>query len=318
MRESVMSDGPNRLLEEALAQYPFARPAARLIRHNENITYAVEDGPHSYLLRIHRESERLDFSFFRGELDRKTLVESEMELLRLLNATGRLRVQRPVANAAGESVTRLRSGDVASVLTWLEGETLASAVPDPPLAEQLGRLLARLHQAAGKLPPLRRCWYDGAFVDRIRTNLAGACADGHFSGPCYRQMEAICTRLKAVLLRESSRFQLVHGDCGRSNILQGGESLSPIDFSMSGYCLPELDVGDLLCSLGYEAWRAPLLAGYAAECGTQLEESVVALFHAFSVVGYVAIHHRLLWRQEAFQRNLERWSAAIFTPLLAD
>lgn len=311
-----MSEQPSQALTETLAQYPFTRPVARLLRHNENLTYAVEDGPRRYLLRVHREAKGLDFSMFRGGFDRATLVESELELLRRLQEAGGLRLQRPVANAAGRYATRLTNGETASVLTWLKGETLASGIPDARQAERLGRLLARLHRAAEGLAPLRRCRYDGAFVDRVQAGLDAAFQDGHFAAAPYRQMKALCALLGTLLDREQSRFQLVHGDLSRSNLLDGAEGLAAIDFSMAGYSLPELDVGDLLCACG-DRWAAPLLAGYAAEGGRPLEREAIELFYAFSVVGYVAIHHGALWTQDSFGRNLERWSGTIFAPLLA-
>ena len=52
----------------------FKNPKTEFIRHNENISYSIEDGAKMYLLRIDVEAEGLDFSSSQGGLSRELLI----------------------------------------------------------------------------------------------------------------------------------------------------------------------------------------------------------------------------------------------------
>ena len=93
-----MDTDKNKLLTEVIGFYDFVNPKAEFIRHNENITYSIEDGQTKFLLRIHEEAEGLDFSFSRGELTRELLISNEIDLLDRLHNKNSLITQKPVEN----------------------------------------------------------------------------------------------------------------------------------------------------------------------------------------------------------------------------
>jgi len=154
------------MIEEVLRRYSFANPIATLIRHNENMTYRVDDGAARYLLRIHRAAEGLNFTFQCGDTPRRVFVESENRLLRLLTDTP-LDTQRPIANTRGEDITALESGDYVTVLSWLDGEDLGKSEVTPGLARDIGALIGRLHTETAAFPSLDRYCYDDAMARRV-------------------------------------------------------------------------------------------------------------------------------------------------------
>jgi hypothetical protein len=64
------------VIEEALQHYNFNKPHAKLIRHNENMTYLVDDEESKYVLRIHKSLEGLDLSKGSSNRTRELLVHT--------------------------------------------------------------------------------------------------------------------------------------------------------------------------------------------------------------------------------------------------
>jgi len=194
--ELKMCTHTNILLEEALGFYNFANPKPEFIRHNENITYSVEDENKKYLLRIHSEADGLDFSFFRGNFSREVLITSEIDILNDLNTKNTISLQRPVKNKAGHYISRLRNGLIVTVLSWLDGETLYGMEFTKEIVYKVGQMTAVFHKAAKKLPRLNRCYYDNEFVDKILTELKYANELNHIPAEICSKIEKISIQQK--------------------------------------------------------------------------------------------------------------------------
>lgn len=54
--------------------YDFENPIVKFNRHNENITYSIEDVRKKYLLRIYMEAQKLNFTFFKKGVFRKLFI----------------------------------------------------------------------------------------------------------------------------------------------------------------------------------------------------------------------------------------------------
>lgn len=76
------------MLDEVFRNYKFVHPEAKFIRHNENITYSVQDNDQKYLLRIHKAIDGLDLSHGSESINRQALISSEIELLNQLYTAG--------------------------------------------------------------------------------------------------------------------------------------------------------------------------------------------------------------------------------------
>ncbi len=116
------------MLNEAMKNYNFKHPEAILIRHNENMTYLVKDDNQRFLLRIHKTVDGLDLSAFYGSIQRQIRIDSEIELLNLLQTSRNLKTQYPIKNKYDEYITYLEDGVPATLLSWLEGEDLQKTV----------------------------------------------------------------------------------------------------------------------------------------------------------------------------------------------
>lgn len=302
------------LLEEVLAEYHFQSPETKFIRHNENMTYSLADGDKKYLLRIHKEAEGLNFSFQCGNRRRTSFIAGEMELLSLLSE--RMTVQRPVKNRKGEYLTRL--DETATVLTWLEGSEVTAEDKSEELVFRIGAMIGRLHNHCGELPGLDRYRYDEAMAARVLEEITEGHENGDIEKQYYKCIREYLVKFGEFLSKSHKRMILVHGDFSESNIIVHEGRLVPIDFSLSGYSLPEMDLADMICSLDNAGLVPGLLMGYRSQSRLEIHEELVDIYRAFSVVMYIAYHHQRfpVGDHEKSRKNLKRWCETLFNPAI--
>lgn len=240
------------------------------LRNRENAVYAIAlpDGARA-ALRLHRT----------GYQD-PAAIRSELWWCAALARAG-IAVPAPVASVGGETLHRLRSGRLASVMSWIEGAPFGEAlVPlSGSAAEQtarhraLGRLLAEVHGATDRLTlpvDFSRPHWD---IDGLtgETPLWGR----FWEHPALSPDDASLLTRARDMLRErltdharQSPLGPVHADVLRENILVDGDHLSLIDFDDSGIGFRLYDLGTVLSQDLYEpqhpALQDALIEGYGS------------------------------------------------------
>jgi len=303
------------MIEEALKNYNFIHPETVFIRHNENITYEILDGDNKYLLRIHKAAEGLDFSMSYGVTPWQEFIESEIELLRKLHDIGSIQTQCPIKNVAGEYVTRLESGDLVTVLSWLAGDNLINNTITEELVYQIGQMIGKLHYATAQIPYLKRCYYDEAYIDRVINEIKKAYEVKHIEEQSYELIEKVLIQIKRILAEEKWNFILIHDDLSKSNIIYDKGNLSPIDFSLSGYGLPEMELGGIIGSLSKDEYIPSLIEGYESIGNRKINNSYIKAFTALSIILYIVIHHNMIYKDEKFMKSMNRWCDTFFLPV---
>lgn len=302
------------MIEEALKHYNFIQPEVVFIRHNENMTYEITDGDKKYLLRIHKAAEGLDFSVSYGDIPRQVFIESEIEILSNLHNIISIDTQRPIKNIANEYVTRLESGNLVTVLSWLNGETLVNATITEELVYQIGQMIAKLHKATARISNVNRSYYDELYIDRVSNEIRKAYIVEHIDKRSYDLIEKLLDHLKCILSKEKGNFIIIHDDLSRSNIIYSNGNLSPIDFSLSGYGIPEMELGGIIGSLYKDEYNSALIAGYESIGSSKINTSYIKAFTALSVILYIVIHHNNIYEDETFIKAMNRWCDTLFTP----
>lgn len=300
-------------LREALAAYGLDGAEATLLRHNENATYHVVRGGREYVLRIHAPRPGFALEMFGVDRHGREKLEGELAMLRAL-AEGGLPVQRPVENRAGEGVTTLQGGDCATLLTWLEGDAVRDVTEE--IAQDAGRLAARIQRQLAALNGLDRYRYDEALLERLRVLLAEGDAEGAFADG----MSDIAAALDAIrahmadLRAGGNTFGLIHADFSKGNLIQTKVGLAPIDFCLSGYGFHAQDLGGLVADFG-DKWRVAIIRGYADVTGVPVDERSVDLFVALGVLLFLGSHWRSARGEDWFPGALLRWRRTLFRPL---
>lgn len=304
------------MLNQISQYYNFKNPEFIFIRHNENMTYEVRDGENKYLLRIHNAADGLNFSFQCGDTPRSEFVKSEIELLLKLYSDSNIPVQRPVANKYGEYVTKLESGDYATILSWFEGETLKNIPITNEIVYQIGVLIARLQNDTSRFEHIKRYSYDEIMLDRVSAEFKIAYEREHINKRHYDCMISYLNEFTKMLKKEKRNFILVHADVSKSNLIYHENQIVPIDFSLSGYALPEMDLSDMLCDMNDNSLKPYLLDGYKSVSKFEISDLRLDAYSAFSVAMYIAYHHEKFYMDEKSQKSLDRWTDTIFQPVI--
>ncbi len=228
-----------------------------------------------------------------------------------------------MANAAGELVTALTDGTPATLLTWLEGQTLDKLPMTPDLAFDLGAMIARLHAGlrppAGQAEDIPRYRYDASLLQRMHAELAAAASAGHLSAEaetCCRAAVDEIGRRMAELGEQADTFGLTHSDLSSGNLLQTGQGLAPIDFSLSGYGYRVMDLGMVLTQYKEAGIQRQILSGYERESGKTVPFRYVGPFYALGILLFVACQHAKCHGEAWYPKALERWSRTAFEPLV--
>lgn len=295
------------LLNDLLQQYNMPHAKAELIRHNENMTYCIEE---KYLLRIHQPKPGFNTAHFNKEIDIVNMHENELRFLMQLDAAG-LYVQKPICNMNGKLVTVHQSGIAATMLTWLPGRILTkediSGQCGIELGAEIGRLLCRMHQAAKGFQAGDVIMYDQLLCIKLISLLStyyknGSLKQEHF-GSMTRALELIGDQLK----QTEAEHICLHSDLSLSNILMTKQGLVPIDFSLFGYSDPLLDFGSIYCFVNDEACRKSIVTGYEEEMGTQISVSKIKYYFAFQILLGIILHYELWVNEEWFAKRLPEW-----------
>lgn len=306
------------MIEEALKKYNFVHPEAIFIRHNENMTYEISDGDKKYLLRIHKAAEDLDFSMSYGDIPRQVLIESEIELLIKLHDIGGIQTQYPIRNIAGEYVTHLERGGLVTVLSWLDGDNLTKITIAEELVYQIGQMIGKLHIATAQISYVKRCRYDEVYLDKVSNEIRKAYEVKHIKERSYDLIEKVLSHIKQILVEEKRNVVLIHDDLSKSNIIYGNGNLSPIDFSLSGYGIPEMELGEIIGCLNKDEYIPSLIAGYESIGNRKIIKTYMKAFTALSIILYIVIHHNKVYKDEKFINSMNRWCDTFFIPVIME
>lgn len=305
----------NALVLAALETYGMAGAEARFIRHNENMTYCVNE---AYLLRIHRPRPGFTMDFFHNGVDLTVLHEAELHFLDHLRTFG-LQVQEPFRSHAGTYVAVLPDGTPATMLTWLPGRVLKQADLTPETGVALGEMLGNLHMASARVRAEHKGSfgrYDHALCERLDALLAGYHARGKLETPFFAQMSAALRVIGEALRESAASHMLVHSDLSLSNILLTEKGPVPIDFSLLGYSTPMLDFGSLFCYIGDEACQEQVIRGYEAVTGNCVDRRLIDCCLALQILLGVALHFAVWAEEPWFAERLPQWCDEVFVPLV--
>lgn len=302
-----MGEREDALLNEALKRYGLTGARCEFIRHNENMTFRVDD---KYLLRVHLHRPGFTTGCLREGLDNENMRREELKLISRLASLG-MRVQTPIPNSEGDMVSRLSGGVLATLLTWLDGRALTNADLTPAIAEDIGRMIGRMHN----------CLIDHAAPDAIRYDalLCARMARELASEPIIpdAQRKIILDALSKIggaLALKESKFAPVHSDLSLSNMLLTPEGIVPIDFSLFGTGLRMMDIGAAYCHILDDDCRERLARSYM-DTGLTLNFHEIDMMFALNILLYISIHARMNAAADWFSKMLHNWCETVFEPV---
>lgn len=295
---------------EALNLYDLNNPTYTLIRHNENKTYHVVDGQNEYLLRIHEPINGFNDGLLIKKGNKFEKIESELKALEILNNNG-FSVQKPIYTKKNELFSTLSNQIPVSMLTWITGENLGANYKNK--LNELGIMIARLH----KVSPLidnYSIYYDEILVDELIKGFINDYKESFISLENKNILVSTLEEVKVVMekLSKTENKGYIHSDLSFSNIILSSDMVIPIDFSLAGFGYFAHEIGMILCNIIPIEERKALVESYEKELKTKLNVHDVDAFFCLSIVLYICLQKKRLYKEESFTRRMNYWTNNYF------
>ena len=304
------------MLEEALSNYAITVKASELIRHNENMTYKIRGKNQKYILRIHKPIKGFNLGLLRMGKEAFFMIEEEMILLDTLAKKTNLGTQRVVRNKQDQFVTILADGTPATLLEWVNGCTLEQVTLTDAICFELGVMIAKMHQGFHEISLCHRYRYDGELLSKMMEEACVAYECGHFT---EEQMKVIGKTLELIqeyMVSNQQRFTLVHSDLSLSNLIYENGSIIPIDFSLSGSSVPEMDVASVCSHIVKREFHQAIRNGYESILGDCLDSKGIEACSCLQILLFVVCQHNAVAKESWFPDALNRWCKDFFLPLI--
>ena len=161
-----------------------------------------------------------------------------------------------------------------------------------------------------------RYCYDNALLIRMIDEASNALIQGHFT---KQQAEIIINALSCISEHFSNakeRFVIVHTDLGKSNIVLQNDILIPIDFSLSGFCIPEMDLASAFSHINDDALNESILNGYKSANNYILDEVGIEACFCLQILLFVVCQHNKFAKELWFGEKLDEWCSNHLSPLI--
>ena len=256
-----------RLTQNALGKFGFKQYNLKLLQHLDNTTFKLECETGQYLVRVHRVQAHMPHR-----------IESELAWLKALSRDTNIPVQEPHCSSDGKMVVIAEASCVPepypiTVLSWLNGRILRQERRSPRHFEQLGELVAEIHnhsQSWTRPSCFDRPTYDsdGLFGVWGLFGLDAINANSLPSG-VFDDLQTLRGRLQEVEHRLGTNptvFGMIHFDLSFGNVLFTSNDVMPIDFDNCGFGHYLFDLAVILAGPyerpGFEERCEKLILGY--------------------------------------------------------
>lgn len=312
-------------IQEALRYYPIDQPQIEFIRHNENVTYKVTDlaTGKMFVVRIHQPNINFSLELLGIQQHSAAALQSELDLIETLALHTDIAMQVPLANRDGSYVTTLADGTPATVLSWVDGETIEQAEITSDILCSIGWMVGKMHAHFSETAHQRgysRYAYDQTLVDRIRHKVDDLLNRKLLAEPHYSVLQSALVEIRVRMTEldgDTGSYGLVHADLAKSNLILHHGGIVPIDFSLSGYSHFYMDIGSLYAHFTRPDEQALLKGCYERITGRRLDPHYIEPFVALQVLLFLISSYERIHQLDWFTAALDRWCAVHFKPLVS-
>jgi len=310
------------LLSEALGLYSLKQPQTELIRHNENMTYKITDVDKEYVLRIHKRVEGFSTDIHDLNISQTDLIQGELDIISALKNGTDLPMQTPVCGIKRNLVQVLADGTPATLLEWVEGQTVEGAGITPEILKNSGKLMAKMHLFFSQPKEIEKRYlrysYGQTTLIRIAERIENAAMIKAISSEQSRIILNAIVEMRRRFdeLDSIQEKQIVHADLSKSNVIVSPNGqLTPIDFSLCGYSHFYMDVGGIFAHIREDDDRKLIIEGYRSVRDCEIQPRYVEPYFVLNILLFIACQYERAKDWDWFPGNLERWCRDIFQPL---
>lgn len=296
------------LLEETLELYSIRNAQVEFIRFNENLVYKVIHNNMTYVVRIHKYGDGVDFSILGSDIHSVKLLQSEIEIINIFRNEFSSSVipdnrqvvkcldvlQRPIKNKYGKFVSVLSDGIPVTVLSWIDGIDFGQEYIRDVDLFNIGVLVGRMHIISrNKLKDLKLCRksYDASMVEKLLYYIHKGRENGAYSNKQYKSMEEaareVRVRMKELDIMGNS-YGIIHSDLTRTNLIKNNNCIVPIDFCLSAYGYYYHDLGTLFLDFYEEEQQKLIIHGYESIIKEKVNERYIETFEVYQTLLYLA------------------------------
>ncbi|MHB1152407.1 MAG: phosphotransferase enzyme family protein [Eubacteriales bacterium] len=306
------------MIEEAVMYYNFNTAVTKLLRHNENMTYKIIKDDSSYLLRIHKPIEGFNLDFLRMGASPYKQIEDEMNILEYLNENSAIGTQKVIKNIYGNSVTILKDGTPVTVLGWIDGITLDNIEITSQVAFNIGTMLGDVHHKLNSLKLKNRYNYNDKLLHKMIGECDTALESGHFNNRQTKIIKDTLDYSMKFFIKYNDKPILTHSDLGKSNLLFNNGKIIPIDFSLSGYSIAEMDLASVFSHINNESLNNEILNGYRSVNDNIINAKAIDVCFCLQILLFVICQHNKVAGECWFSEKLDEWCERQFIPLISD
>jgi len=264
------------MVRSALSLWAMDGCGYRILRHNENLACQVEDASgRRYLLRICLPRDPA----FVGIQQQPDALESELAWLQAIRRDTGIPVQEPVPSRGGCFIETVNHPDCEGdekpvpclLLTWVDGRMFDQKdAHSEHLPKEIGRVQAMLHTHA-RTWHLPRGFRRPIYGETMLTASIPEFERGVGAGIIRREHLDLVQRATERIIgllhikpRNRDTWGPIHMDWTEGNLVVAGDTLVPIDFSLSGLGFYLQDVAQCISNLT-RPLRPHYLAGYGGQ-----------------------------------------------------
>lgn len=299
------------LEQEILKEYNLNVQEVKLLRHNENMTYKVMAQEGEYVLRIHQAVEGMNLSMLMSETMHEELIDGEMQILEMLHQNTGMGTQKPIRNRNGQFITK-RKDIYATLLKWVPGECINKQTLEQKHAYQIGAMVAEIHHTVKMGGGNSRYSYGVDMVERMQKVYDTIWQKEGISSEIFTTMQMVLDKIRDMLVAHNKEFVLIHNDLGESNLLYTEKGIIPIDFSLSGVCVREMDLASLFLHFEDKEIKEAILQGYNSKADCPAEESLIELCLGYQLLIFILSQYQMICDQGWFTEALHYWDEEVF------
>ncbi|MBP3963235.1 phosphotransferase enzyme family protein [Paenibacillus lignilyticus] len=266
----------------AMQHYEIEWSSIHFIQISEHATFRVDLGDgEKLLLRIHPATKT------------RSETASELEWLANLRHKG-LIVPVAISNHEGEFITNVESREglryYATLLKWVEGETIPKGMLTTANIHHLGEMMARLHETSADFRPtsgfVRPTWGSKSFKkdwEHLNSHYKHFISEESIA--VYAQAAVrVSNHLDALETQERDDYGMIHADLHIGNIVYHHGEPFPIDFGRCGFGFHLYDIAQSIMGL-HPAQRELFIEGYRKV--RHLSEAAMPILESFFIMSMI-------------------------------
>lgn len=299
-------------IDEIRKIYGFKKHLFTFIGHSECIVYHIynEQRNEKYVLRIHKPNKKLNI--FKTS-DSFTHLNEQILFLNRLHKLSNKVYSCSIKNIHGKDVTILSDGTCATVLLWINGESVNNIHNSSELLYEIGSSIAKFHMYSKKIERQfyisRKLPGVNILVGSIENLIKKDYIKKEFISIMKNTIQELSYRLHK---RENNSYGIIHADITPTNLIYNGKEIIPIDFGMS--CVGDyyFDLGALMANFYNAEEQKYILNGYEDVSGCKVELESVELFLVYYILLSYITQYELLSEREDYNKIMEEWCYGIF------